>query len=419
MAAIARQNLSFSVGDELAGEIDASGRWVRIDCAGQPIPLIGAEGDSAREGGVSKSVASVRHSRLRRIPGPGSTTPSTSLPIGRRPGYGRATAASRGCHSPWSRPMRPPAKAGGTIPSPSRLFEAGPFSLSTDWTTNDAAVRIDGRLRAEDHGEHACLLRMSIPWAVVPEMRWWNRLGDACGVEPGKEYSQTLVPIAAACDGRAGLALAVPPDSPCYFLCSYSDQVGLSITLRLGISAGADSTHATAGFSLLLMRTDGHWGFRDALRRYYELFPEYYNRRTDKYGLWYMGRAGDYPDPSMLAFGEIGEDFDSQTTHAHFMAIAADNAKAGQLTFPYTIVGTTHIAHRPRLPKTSAEAIRTRSHPPSGVHLLARRSAWPRPATRTRKKCWPAYWPARCTTARETSTTSGGTYRRIWTRRSR
>jgi hypothetical protein len=239
------------------------------------------------------------------------------------------------------------------------------FRLHTHWHSAAGCVRIDGVLTADDEGEHACLLRFAVPWACGPDMQWWNRIGEVCPVDPRRSYRQTFVPIAALCAGDAGLAAAIPPDAPCYFAAGYDGSVGLSMTMRLGLSPRTQTGANRASFSLLLMSTDGRWGLRDALRRYYDLFPDYYTRRTESYGLWFIGRAEAYPQPEVLAFDEVGNDFESAVGNDYLKARAAVDSQRGILTFPYTIVGVRHVIQRPRHPNGPEDAETLLNHPPA------------------------------------------------------
>ncbi len=225
-------------------------------------------------------------------------------------------------------------------------FGTDAFRLTTQWSSAGQAVRINGELTSCDDGEYACLLRFRVPWAFEQGMRWWQSIGQVSEVEASGTYSQTLVPIAAVTSADAGVALAVPPDAPCYFKAEYDAQIGLSMTMRLGLCPRSHVRAKGAAFSLLVMPTDPQWGLRDALEKYYDLFDRYYQRRTEKYGLWFMGRASDYPDPDLLMFSEVGEDFTRNTDYGQLLDMAQDNAAHGLVTFPYTIVGVCHVIHR-------------------------------------------------------------------------
>jgi len=338
----------FVAGELLSGELDGRGRWRSITADGQAIAL-------AADRAAFEVCRALPAEPAEEDPG-AEITNAIDVPF------------RRDIPDMWAGDRRTPWRAFETIAreseSDSVAFQADGLGLETRWTPLAGAIRIDGRLHAPGDGEKACLLRMVLPWTQQPDLRWWNRIGDVCEIDSEKEYRQTLVPIAAVCDGRAGLALAVPPDAPCYFAAGYAGDVGLSMTMRLGLSPETRPRPGEASFSLLLMPADGTWGFRDALRRYYELFPEYYRRRTEKYGLWCLGSPQHYPDPDALMFSEVGEDFDCVMTHDRFVNIARSNAARGLLTFPYTIAGTCHVIRRPKLPEDAAAAVRLLHDPP-------------------------------------------------------
>jgi hypothetical protein len=59
-----------------------------------------------------------------------------------------------------------------------------------------------------------------------------------------------------------------------------------------------------APFRFLLYRHDPEWGFRSALQRYYDLFPEFFEKRTKSEGGWYVwGDMKSTPDAKQAGFG--------------------------------------------------------------------------------------------------------------------
>ena len=161
------------------------------------------------------------------------------------------------------------------------------------------------------------------------------RLGDAEKArfnEPEAELTTDVYPFACvtSADRRAGLGLAIPPDSPCDYRLAYDKPKGLlEITFRFGLSQLPKNpdVKGRAPFRFVLFPVDGEWGFRDAARRYYDLFPDAFRRRTNRDGLWLNGRTTNVLNPNHYAFREGGPD------------VADLDDAYGIYTCPYTLVG--------------------------------------------------------------------------------
>lgn len=117
----------------------------------------------------------------------------------------------------------------------------------------------------------------------------------ACATEPGHNL---------------GLGIALPPGNPCVFRIEY-DAAGraLVLTLKFGLSTLPEAVElrSQAPFRFVIYRVGSRWGFRDAARRYYALFPEYFRRNTELDGLWLLGETLKIPNPHHYAYHEHGE----------------------------------------------------------------------------------------------------------------
>jgi hypothetical protein len=153
-------------------------------------------------------------------------------------------------------------------------------------------------------------------WAKIPsvEREGTARPGDAekaAFSEQEAELATEIYPFACvtSADHRAGISLGIPPDSPCIYRIAYlRSERSLEITFKFGLSQlpKNGALKGRAPFRFILFRADGAWGFRDAARRYYEFFSETFRRRTDRDGLWMLGRTASAPNPGYYAFHEGG-----------------------------------------------------------------------------------------------------------------
>ncbi len=86
--------------------------------------------------------------------------------------------------------------------------------------------------------------------------------------------------------GPVGLCLAVPLDRPCIFRTAYDPESRrLQIVYDLALSPDTrEPNRWSFGFSLY--PCDPQWAFRDALARYYALYPEVFEVYVDRPGQW-------------------------------------------------------------------------------------------------------------------------------------
>ena len=112
--------------------------------------------------------------------------------------------------------------------------------------------------------------------------------------------------------GRGGYTLAVSPEMPCQYRFQYDTYAReVQLVLSYGLSAlpKRRELKGRAPFRLILYRSDDEWGFREAAKRYYDLAPELFRRRTDRFGFWYGTRPYyDYRGlEGLYAYQEVHE----------------------------------------------------------------------------------------------------------------
>lgn len=241
---------------------------------------------------------------------------------------------------------------------------------------SDTGLRISARL--ETHGEHLSVTGVvedtrdsgdrsvdvvfRLPFAPAV---WWSSISETvppdttpkttargrprddppegAGVRERIEHgglAQNYLPIACVTtvDRRAGLALAIPPDAPCRFRFANLRGPGLlELQLLFGLSPAApEEFRGRAPFRFVIYPADGHWGLRDALRRYYAMYADTFRRRTHASGLWLVSLPSlkEVTDPENYAFW--------QATRLQETPLAI---KMGMEAYPYTIVGQREIGY--------------------------------------------------------------------------
>lgn len=102
--------------------------------------------------------------------------------------------------------------------------------------------------------------------------------------------------------GGSGLSMGLSADLPCQFEFGYDAMHGgLDVTYEFGLSSYPKRPEFKnrAPFHMVLYRTDDEWGFREATRRYYDVYPEPFTQHTDRFGFWVS--TGKRPVPRHLA----------------------------------------------------------------------------------------------------------------------
>lgn len=155
--------------------------------------------------------------------------------------------------------------------------------------------------------------------------------------------AQDFLPVTCVttADQRGGLALAIPPDAPCRFrFADLRDEGLLELQFLFGLSpAASEEFKGRAPFRFVIYPADGHWGLRDALRRYYAMYTEVFRRRTHASGLWLVSLPSlkEVTDPENYAFW--------QATRLKETPLAI---KMGMELYPYTIVGQRELGYLKR-----------------------------------------------------------------------
>ena len=142
-------------------------------------------------------------------------------------------------------------------------------------------------------GDRALTLVYSVP--VAGEGLFWFR--DPRRTEPvqsGREYMfastwnvgnrrLSRYPFAAVGRGEQGVALGIDLLRPAFFRCGYSSGTQ---ELFLAYDLALTPEKPRVDLRFVVWEFDARAGFRGALAKYYELFPEYFRVRIARQGLW-------------------------------------------------------------------------------------------------------------------------------------
>ncbi len=144
------------------------------------------------------------------------------------------------------------------------------------------------------HKDRAITLVYAIP--LPPgKCRWLQDPRRSLVVKPGQEYMNagrfsagangrlSRYPFAAVAAANRGIGLGIDMAWPAFFRVGYNAGTK---ELFLAYDIGLAPEKPTAHLRFCKFTFDPKWGFRAALARYYEIFPNYFRCRTPEQGLW-------------------------------------------------------------------------------------------------------------------------------------
>jgi len=189
-------------------------------------------------------------------------------------------------------------------------------------------LEMGGILRAEDGRD-----RFVTAYVVVPagDVRWqWGgsiSTAESPAADASYELAQTKYPLSAvSAVGTGGLSLAVRMDEPVRYRLVYNPKQKLYYA---AFDLAMTREKPQAAFRVMLYRHDPAWGFRSALQRYYDFFPQFFEKRVPVDGGWGVWRKHP-PSEEELAEGfaySWGPGMDVPTLRAQ--------ERAGILNLPY------------------------------------------------------------------------------------
>jgi hypothetical protein len=238
--------------------------------------------------------------------------------------------------------------------------EALGLTLSTEATRRGGVELVDVTLSDTTGRDRAVTLLYAVP-VSEKDLLWLHDPRESRAVEPGREFMNagrfragangrlSRYPFAAVADGRRGVALGVDMARPAFFRIGYNAGSG---ELFLAYDLGFAPERPSARLRFCRFSFEPEWGFRAALARYYEIFPEAFRCRTPEQGLW-MPFARISQVEGWQDFGFQFKEGNNET---------AWDDRHGIVTFRYTEPMTWWMRMPAEIPRTleaaEAEAIR-------------------------------------------------------------
>lgn len=182
-------------------------------------------------------------------------------------------------------------------------------------------VEISGVVRDLRREDRAVTVYFALP---VPEgqWQWWDSVaasrteagpeGELACLEGSMGYGlnrqHSKYPIGAiSLSGKGGYSLGIRMDEPVVHRIGYNPALRIFyLALDFGLTQGKTihgKSLSEAPFRFLVYRHDPAWGFRSALQRYYDFFPEFFTNRIKEQGGWYVwGDMRDMPQALQAGF---------------------------------------------------------------------------------------------------------------------
>ena len=172
------------------------------------------------------------------------------------------------------------------------------LKLKTEFSAGGSHVAVAGRLTDTTGTNRAVTLLFALPLDAAG-WRWGDDARRSRAITGNAEFADTVAPrcgadgkmsrypLAAVWNDRAGLALGLDMDHPAqYRLVYHAGTKQFLIAYDFGLTPDTAKFPRSADFRFVIYRFDPRWGFRAALQKYYDLFPQHFARRVRREGVW-------------------------------------------------------------------------------------------------------------------------------------
>lgn len=185
----------------------------------------------------------------------------------------------------------PLVKQAGVLAQKQKLGDLG-VEVETGCATSGGYLSFTGKVQDLQGRDRALEMGWEVPLAALG-WNWADDIVNSRRVEPNLNYRSTwacdagpgynqVYPFSSLADGDTGLSLGVAlAQGPRVYSVEYDAAHNrLLIRFHLGLTAQAKELPGQASFSFLLYRHDGAWGLRAAADRYYQFFPQDFEKRV-------------------------------------------------------------------------------------------------------------------------------------------
>jgi hypothetical protein len=218
------------------------------------------------------------------------------------------------------------------------------FKVEARWSVNTEREYLSFKAIVQDltGRDRIAIIAYRLP-VNLKGWKWWYDIEESAIIKPNNIYSNTwyigpysVYPWTAVTHPqKGGLSLAVPMHPPRPFRLVAGTKEGLAAEYDFGFIPENKTYPSRADFQLLLYAHDPAWGFRSAAQLYYKFFPEYFEVRVERQGLWYVSHKpfGELTNPERFSFVFNEVSLPQRERIREFVEI---DKKRGSYTFAYT-----------------------------------------------------------------------------------
>jgi hypothetical protein len=190
-------------------------------------------------------------------------------------------------------------------------------ALNATYTQRADRIDIAGELTDLTKTDRAISVYFALPVRNDRRWKWGDSIEQSRDVSPDEEYLtcateqpfpaganglNSLYPFASL-SGPAEIALGIPMDQPRVCRMTYcAETQQFFIVFDLALTEATANFPSKAGFSFSIFTFAPDWGFRACAKKYYTMFPQFFEKRVKRDGGWVCwGNVADVPN-----YGELG-----------------------------------------------------------------------------------------------------------------
>ncbi len=166
------------------------------------------------------------------------------------------------------------------------------------YTSTEDYIEIRGKVKNFAKDDRAITIYYALPINALG-WKWGEDIRNSTMIDGNREYFNTkhidtagktsVYPISVI-SKDVNLSYAVRLDEPRIVRMEYNSTHKIYyIAFDLGLSPETKKFPNQADFSFIIYKSDPQWGFRSAIERYYNFYPEFFEKRVNREGIWLAG----------------------------------------------------------------------------------------------------------------------------------
>jgi len=223
------------------------------------------------------------------------------------------------------------------------------LAASATFRAVDGLVLVEGEVRDMRGEQRAIDLVLKLPVHLADDAVIWRDITTGVPVAESGHVEMTSYPWLSVTGDGWGLGLGIDGHYPARQSILYDPDEGLlHARIKLGIIHDAKPhLQGRVPFGFAIMPVDPAWGGRDAAARYYAAYPDLFEARPHREGLWMFGgnRVERVPNPEDFSY------YEGPATLPDYMR------EAGVLAAPYIIPNQRALTRLLKLPADYDEAM--------------------------------------------------------------